>query len=62
MSGVGPSGAVAGAAVAATGAAVGKAAGAALPFTGIAVGIYVAVGALLIVAGFIMRKLAAKRG
>ncbi len=62
MSGVGPSGLVAGGAVATGGAAVGKAAGAVLPFTGIAVGIYVIAGAILIIGGFALRKLAAKRG
>ena len=62
MSGVGPSGLVGAGAVAAGGAAVGKAAGAVLPFTGIAVGVYVAVAALLIIGGFALRKLAAKRG
>jgi hypothetical protein len=62
MSGVGPSGLVAGGGIAAGGAAVGKAAGAVLPFTGIVVGLYVAVGALLIIGGFALRKLAAKRG
>ncbi len=60
MSGVGPSGIAVGATVAATGAASGKAAGALLPFTGIAFGLYVAVAVCLIVAGFVLRRVAKK--
>ena len=61
MSGVGPSGVVVGATVAATGAATGKAAGALLPFTGIAFGVYLVAAVCLVVVGFVLRRVAAKR-
>ncbi len=58
MSGVGPSTVAAGTAVAATGAATGKAAGALLPFTGLAFGVYLALALALIVVGFVLRHVA----
>lgn len=61
MSGVGPTGVAVGASVAATGAA-GKAAGALLPFTGAAFGLYLIVAVCLIVTGFVLRRVAARRG
>ena len=61
MSGVGPSGVAVGATVAATGAATGKAAGALLPFTGVAFGVYLVLAVSLIVIGFVLRRVAAKR-
>lgn len=58
MSGVGPSGIAVGAGVFAGGAATGKAAGALLPFTGVAFGIYLVLALTLIVAGFVLRRVA----
>ena len=46
----------------ATGAVAGKAAGAALPFTGLAVGIYLAFAVGLITIGFLLRRVGAKKG
>ena len=46
----------------ATGAVAGKAAGAALPFTGLAVGIYIAFAVGLITIGFLLRRVGAKKG
>ena len=59
MSGVHHS-AVAGATLA-TGAVAGKAAGAVMPFTGVAVGIYLVFAIGLIVGGFVLRRLGASK-
>jgi hypothetical protein len=59
MSGVNPGIIIGGAAVG-TGVAAKKAAGALLPFTGIAVGVYVAIAVGLIVLGLALRMVAKK--
>ena len=61
MSGVNPGIIIGGAAVG-TGVVAKKAAGALLPFTGVAVGIYIALAVALIVLGLAMRMVGSKKG